>query len=104
MLTVDPEISPVSVLTMSYNALMLPRNSGSEEEVRGVIDTYFLLFSRRDAKGLLDVVNFPHVRVTASGTVIIPSAEEWMGDPTPLEPDYHHTELDSLTFVQSDAL
>jgi hypothetical protein len=80
-----------------------PRDPRSEEEARKVIEGYFPLFSRRDVKGLLSVVNFPHVRVTDSGTVIIPSAKEWKGDPTPLESHWHHTSLDSLTFVQSDA-
>ena len=80
-----------------------PRNGASEAEARRVIEAYFPLFSKRDAKGLLAVVNFPHIRVTASGTVIIPSAKEWTGDPTPLESYYDHTRLDSLTFVQSDA-
>jgi hypothetical protein len=80
-----------------------PRDKASEAAARKVIEAYFPLFSRRDAKGLLAVVNFPHIRVTASGTTIIPSAKEWTGDPTPLEKYYDHTELDSLTFVQSDA-
>jgi hypothetical protein len=80
-----------------------PRDPRSEEEARKVIEAYFPLFSRRDVKGLLSVVNFPHIRVTDSGTVIIPSAKEWKGDPTPLENHWHHTALDSLTFVQSDA-
>ena len=81
-----------------------PRNSSSEAAAREVIDAYFPLFSARDAKGLLRVVNFPHIRVTGTGTVIIPSANDWSGDPTPLESDYHHTELESLTFIQSDAV
>ena len=80
-----------------------PRDPRSEEEARRVIAEYFPLFSRRDVKGLLRVVNFPHIRVTDSRTVIIPSAKEWTGDPTPLEDYWHHTALDSLTFVQSDA-
>src|SRR5204862_5310321 len=80
-----------------------PRDPRSEEEARKVIEAYFPLFSRRDVKGLLAVVNFPHVRVTDSGTVIIPSSKEWKGDPTPLEDYWHHSGLDSLTFVQSDA-
>ncbi len=81
-----------------------PRNGESEAEARKVIQAYFPLFSRHDAKGLLSVVNFPHIRVTDKGTLIIPSANEWRGDPTPLESDYHHTELESLTFVQSNAM
>jgi len=80
-----------------------PRDKRSEDEARKVIETYFPLFSKHDAKGLLGVVNFPHVRVTDAGTVIIPSAKEWTGDPTPLEDYYHHTGLDSLTFVQSNS-
>jgi hypothetical protein len=79
-----------------------PRDPRSEEEARRVIEEYFPLFSRRDIKGLLRVVNFPHVRVTDARTVIIPSAKEWTGDPTPLEDYWHHSALDSLTFVQSD--
>jgi hypothetical protein len=78
-----------------------PRDPGSEDEARKVIEAFFPLFSRRDVRGLLSVVNFPHIRVTGSRTVIIPSANEWTGDPTPLEDDWHHTALDSLTFVQS---
>ncbi len=80
-----------------------PRDPSSEAEARRVIEAYFPLFNRGDAKGLLAVVNFPHIRVTGSGTLIIPTADEWTGDPTPLEPDWHHSALDSLTFVQSDA-
>jgi hypothetical protein len=83
---------------------MHPQNHASEDEARRVIEAYFPLFSRRDGKGLLAVVNFPHIRVTASGTLIVPSPQEWTGDPTPLEDAYHHTELDSLTFVQSDTV
>jgi hypothetical protein len=86
----------------SLESLMNLRHPDSENEARKVIEAYFPLFSRRDEKGLLAVVNFPHIRVTGSGTVIIPSAKEWTGDPTPLEEHYDHTELDSLTFVQSD--
>jgi hypothetical protein len=78
-----------------------PRDPGSEAEARKVIEAFFPLFSRRDVRGLLSVVNFPHIRVTGSSTVIIPSANEWTGDPTALEDDWHHTALDSLTFVQS---
>ena len=44
-----------------------------------MIEAYFPLFSKRDVKGLLGVVNFPHIRVTDSRTVIIPSAKEWTG-------------------------
>lgn len=76
----------------------------SEDAARKVVEAYFPLFSNRDADGLLSVVNFPHIRVTETGTVIIPSAKDWTGDPTPLEDDYHHTELESLTFVQSNAM
>ena len=79
-----------------------PRDERSEREARKVIEAYFPLFSKRDVKGLLAVVNFPHIRVTGSRTVIIPSAKEWSGDPTPLEDYWHHSALDSLTFVQSD--
>jgi hypothetical protein len=78
-----------------------PRDPRSEDEARKVIEAYFPLFSRRDVKGLLSVVNFPHIRVTGSKTVMIPSAKEWKGDPTPLEDYWHHSALDSLTFVQS---
>jgi hypothetical protein len=85
-----------------YNTLMTPRNPGTEAEARRVIEAYFPLFSRRDVQGLLAVVNFPHIRITGSGTLIIPTASDWTGDPTPLEDYYHHTELDSLSFVQSD--
>lgn len=80
-----------------------PRDKRSEEEARKVIEAYFPLFSKRDAKGLLRVVNFPHIRVTNSGTLTIPSANEWKGDPTPLEKHWRESRLDSLTFVQSDA-
>jgi len=83
---------------------MIPRNQESEVAARRVINAYFPLFSRRDVAGLLAVVHFPHIRVTASGTVIIPTPSDWTGDPTPLEDGYHHTELESLTFVQSDAV
>ncbi len=79
-----------------------PRNERSEQQARKVIEAYFPLFSKRDVKGLLGVVNFPHVRVTDSRTVIIPSAKEWTGDPTPLEEHWSRSALDSLTFVQSD--
>lgn len=79
-----------------------PRNERTEHEARRVIEAYFPLFNKRDVKGLLAVVNFPHIRVTDSGTVIIPSANEWRGDPTPLENYWHHSALESLTFVQSD--
>jgi hypothetical protein len=80
-----------------------PRDPASEAEARKVIEAYFPLFSKRDAKGLLRVVNFPHIRVTAERTLVIPSAAEWKGDPTPLEDYWHHSALDSLEFVQSDA-
>src|SRR5262245_3443514 len=49
-----------------------PRNAASEAEARKVIEAYFPLFSKRDVKGLLRVVNFPHIRVTAAKTVTIP--------------------------------
>ena len=81
-----------------------PRDTRSENEARKVIEAYFPLFSRHDAKGLLSVVNFPHIRVTDAGTLIIPSAREWTGDPTPLEDYYDHSELESLTFVQSNSV
>ena len=81
-----------------------PRNKQTEDEARKVIQAYFPLFSKHDAKGLLSVVNFPHIRVTDAGTLIVPTAKEWNGDPTSLEPYYHHTELQSLTFVQSNAV
>jgi|KBSSwiStaDraftv2_1062776.scaffolds.fasta_scaffold2293942_2 hypothetical protein len=80
-----------------------PRDERSEQEARKVIEAYFPLFSKRDVKGLIGVVNFPHIRVTGTKTVIIPSAKEWTGDPTPLEDYWHHSALDSLSFVQSDA-
>jgi hypothetical protein len=80
-----------------------PRDAHSEAEARRVIEAYFPLFNRRDAAGLLAVVNFPHIRVTAAGTLVIPSAREWTGDPTPLEDYWQRTELDALSFVQSDA-
>ncbi|MEO7653140.1 MAG: hypothetical protein ABIZ80_22000 [Bryobacteraceae bacterium] len=94
-------------IVVSQNAILAakhPRDQRSEEEARKVINAYFPLFSKHDAKGLLSVVNFPHIRVTDAGTLIVPSAKEWTGDPTPLEEHYHHTELDSLTFVQSNAV
>jgi hypothetical protein len=94
-----PEVEPGG-LTSRMQATH-PRNPDSEAEARKVIEAFFPLFSRRDTKGLLSVVNFPHVRVTGSRTVIIASAKEWIGDPTPLEDDWHHTALDALTFVQS---
>jgi len=79
-----------------------PRDARSEEQARRVIEQYFPLFNRRDVHGLLDVVNFPHIRVSDTGTVLIPSPRHWTGDPTPLEKQWHHTALDSVTFVQSD--
>jgi hypothetical protein len=81
-----------------------PRDQRSEDEARKVIAAFFPLFSKHDVKGQLRVVNFPHVRVTDAGTTIIPSAKEWTGDPTPLEGYYHHSELESLTFVQSNSV
>ena len=80
-----------------------PRDPRSEAEARKVIEAFFPLFSQRDAQGLLNVVNFPHIRVTGTRTLIVPSAKEWTGDPTPLEEHWHRSALDSLTFVQSDA-
>jgi hypothetical protein len=80
-----------------------PRDPRSEVEARKVIEAFFPLFNKRDVQGLLNVVNFPHIRVTGSRTLIIPSAKEWTGDPTPLEDYWRSSALDSLTFVQSDA-
>jgi len=96
-------LGPICVSQNANLPAKHPRDKRSEDEARKVIEAYFPLFSRHDVKGLLDVVNFPHVRVTDAGTLIIPSANEWTGDPTPLEDHYHHTGLDSLTFVQSNA-
>jgi hypothetical protein len=96
-------VGPLLLAQGGNLAAQQPRDARSEAEARKVIEAYFPLFNKRDAKGLLNVVNFPHVRVTDTGTVIIPSAKEWKGDPTPLESHWHHTGLDSLTFVQSDA-
>lgn len=75
----------------------------SEQEARRVIEAYFPLFSKSDAQGLLSVVNFPHIRIAAGTTTIIPSAEQWKGDPTPLEQHWHHSKLDSVEFIQSSA-
>jgi hypothetical protein len=97
-------ISPICVSQTANTTAKQPRNKNSEEEARKVIEAFVPLFSKHDVKGLLSVVNFPHIRVTDAGTLIIPSAKEWTGDPTPLEPYYHHTELESLTFIQSDAV
>ena len=58
-----------------------PRDPGSEDEARKVIEAFLPLFSRLDVRGLLSVVNFPRIRVTGSRTVIMPSANEWTGDP-----------------------
>ena len=80
-----------------------PRDLRAEEQARKVIEDYFPLFNNHDVRGLLRVVNFPHIRVTSSATVIIPSQSEWKGHPTPLESYWHHSALDSLSFVQSDA-
>jgi hypothetical protein len=44
-----------------------PRDPGSEAEAWKVIAAFFPLFSRRDVRGLLSVVNFPHIRVTPLG-------------------------------------
>ena len=97
-------LAPVCVPQTANTTAKQPRDARSEEEARKVIEAFFPLFSKHDVKGLLSVVNFPHIRVTDAGTLIIPSAKEWTGDPTPLEPYYHHTELESLTFVQSNAV
>lgn len=82
--------------------LTYPRNPRSEEEARRVIEDFFPPFNQRDVKGLLRVMNFPHLRFTASRTILIPSGNGWTGFP-PLEAHWHHSALDSLTFVQSDA-
>ena len=97
-------LGPVCVSQSANPPAKQPRDKRSEDEARKVIEAYFPLFSKHDVKGLLSVVNFPHIRVTDAGTLIIPSAKEWTGDPTPLEDYYHHTELESLTFVQSSAV
>ena len=80
-----------------------PRDADSEGEARTIIEAYFTLFNTRDPRQLLRVVNFPHIRLTASQTVVIPSAAAWTGDPTPLEDYWHHSALDSIEFLQSDA-
>ena len=79
-----------------------PRDPGSEDEARKVIEAFFPLFSRRAVRGLLSVVNFPRIRVTGSRTVIHTVCERVDRiSHRPLEDDWHHTALDSLTFVQS---
>jgi hypothetical protein len=79
------------------------RNDQSEAEARRVIEAYFPLFNKRDTSGLLDVVNFPHIRMAQGSVTVIESAEEWTGDPTPLDPKegWHRSGLDSLEFIQS---
>lgn len=81
------------------------RNPQTEAEVRRVIETYFPLFNSLDARALLAVINFPHIRVAGGRTTIITSEVEWTGDPTPLDPaeNWHYSALDSLEFVQSSA-
>jgi hypothetical protein len=96
-------LSPICVSQGSKESAAQPRDKRSEDQARKVIEAFFPLFNRRDVKGQLSVVNFPHIRVTGSRTVIIPSANEWAGDPTPLEEYWHHSGLDSVTFAQSDA-
>src|SRR5262245_57726478 len=84
---------------------MRPRNADSEAIARRVIEAYFPLFNGGDAQALLEVINFPHVRVADGRTTVILSAAEWTGDPTPLDPaeGWHHSGLDSIEFVQSSA-
>jgi len=81
------------------------RDRESEAEARKVIEAYFPLFNSRDAKALLAVIGFPHIRVADGRTTIIRSAAEWTGDPTPLDPaeGWHHSGLESLEFIQSSA-
>jgi hypothetical protein len=97
-------LGPVCISQTAKPPAKQPRDERSEDEARRVIEAFVPLFSKHDVKGLLKVVNFPHIRITEAGTLIIPSAKEWSGDPTPLEDYYHHTELESLTFVQSNAV
>src|ERR1700720_3605831 len=82
-------LGPICVSQNAKPRAKQPRDPRSEDEARKVIEAYFPLFSKHDVKGLLSVVNFPHIRVTDAGILIIPSAKEWTGDPTPLE-DYYH--------------
>ena len=96
-------LGPICVLLSACSPAKQPRDKRSEGEALKVIEAFFPVFNKRDVKGQLGVVNFPHIRVTGSRTVIIPSAKEWTGDPTPLEDYWHHSGLDSVTFVQSDA-
>ena len=81
------------------------QNPQSEAEARKVIEAYFPLFNRKDSKGLLAVVHFPHIRIAGGKTMIIPSPAEWNGDPTPLEAreGWRHSGLDSIQFIQSSA-
>jgi hypothetical protein len=97
-------LGPICVSQIENSPAKQPRDKRSEDEARKVIEAYFPSFSKRDVKGLLSVVNFPHIRVTDAGTLIIPSAKEWTGDLTPLEDYYQHTKLESLRFVQSNAV
>ncbi len=80
-----------------------PRNERSESEARKTIEAFFPLLNARDAQGALAIVHFPHIRIGSSGTVVIPSAEAWKGDPVPLETQWHRSALDTVEFVQSDA-
>ncbi len=89
----DPEVPPARH----------PRNESSEAEARKTIEAFFPLLNARDAQGALAIVHFPHIRMGGTGTVIIPTAKEWKGDPVPLESQWHHSALDSLEFIQSDA-
>ena len=83
----------------------------SEKEARRVIETYTSFYSLNkpvDAQpdlnnGLLAVLNFPHVRIATGNTTIINSPKEWRGEPSPLEPHFHHLSLDSVDFIQSSA-
>lgn len=84
-----PVLSPICVSQNTSSETKQPRDRGSEDEARKVISAFFPLFNKRDVKGQLNVVNFPHIRVTGSRTVIIPSGKEWTGDPTPLEDHWH---------------
>jgi len=63
------------------------------------------LFNKGDVKGLLQVVNFPHIRMAGGTITMIPSAAEWTGDPTPISAaeGWDHSGLDSTQFVQSSA-
>jgi hypothetical protein len=70
-----------------------------------MIEAYFPLFNKGDAKGLLQVVNFPHIRIAGGAITVIPSPAEWTGDPTPISVSegWDHSGLDSIQFVQSSA-